>query len=99
MLIEHFAGSTEPFASLFEETQRRGRGRIPTYRALRTRAVTYVEYETGERELYDLARDPLELDNAYPGADKARLDRLAAQLHALQSCSASTCRSAETMSH
>ena len=99
VLIEHFSGSTEPFASDFEETQRRGRSRIPTYRALRTRDATYVEYETGERELYDLGRDPLELDNAYPHADRARIDRLARQLHALQTCSGATCRAAEVMAH
>ncbi|HEV2719897.1 MAG TPA: sulfatase-like hydrolase/transferase [Thermoanaerobaculia bacterium] len=99
VLIEHFAGSTEPFASEFEETQRRGRSRIPTYRALRTRDTTYVEYETGERELYNLPRDPLELDNAYPSADRAKVDALARQLHALQTCSGATCRTADAMAH
>jgi len=99
VLVEHYSGSTEPFASMFEETQRRGAQRIPTYRALRTHDTTYVEYETGERELYDLRRDPLELDNAFPAADRTRVARLSAQLAALRTCAGATCRTADAMSH
>ena len=99
VLIEHYAGSTEPFASEYEVAQRSGRARIPTYRALRTSAMTYVEYETGERELYNLGRDPLQLDNAYPAADRALIARLSAQLAALKTCSGATCRTADAMPH
>jgi N-acetylglucosamine-6-sulfatase len=95
VLVEHYSGSTEPFASTFEMGQRRGARRIPTYQALRTRDMTYVEYETGERELYDLRRDPLELDNAFARADRALLDRLARQLAAMRSCAGATCRTAD----
>jgi hypothetical protein len=37
--------------------------------AIRTADWTYVEYGTGERELYDLARDPHQLDNVVETAD------------------------------
>lgn len=37
--------------------------RVPTYCGVRTTRYTYVYYETGEEELYDLLRDPYELDN------------------------------------
>jgi N-acetylglucosamine-6-sulfatase len=37
--------------------------RVPTYCGLRTRRYVFVRYATGERELYDLARDPYELQN------------------------------------
>jgi arylsulfatase A-like enzyme len=44
----------------------------PNFEGLRTaEGLTYVEYETGERELYDLRTDPEQLTNAYAGADPA----------------------------
>lgn len=43
----------------------------------------YVEYESGERELYNLANDPYELDNIYASADPD----LVALLGALRGCS------------
>lgn len=36
---------------------------IPDYWAIRTPAIKYIELKTGEKELYDLAADPYELDN------------------------------------
>jgi arylsulfatase A-like enzyme len=36
---------------------------IPNFSAIRTDRWKYVEYETGERELYDLLGDPSELHN------------------------------------
>ena len=99
VLIEHFSGSTEPFASSFEEGQRRGARRIPTYKALRTDHMTYVEYETGERELYDVSRDPYELENIYPRAEQSMIAALAAQLAAIRSCSGTTCRAADSVVH
>jgi arylsulfatase A-like enzyme len=96
-LLEHYSGSTEPFASPFEEGQRQGARRIPTYQALRTRDMTYVEYETGERELYDLKRDPYELDNSALRADPSTIKALSAQLAALHTCAGKTCRSADAM--
>lgn len=43
--------------------------RVPTYCALRSKRHKYVVYQTGEAELYDLARDPNEFRNlhARPG--------------------------------
>jgi arylsulfatase A-like enzyme len=37
--------------------------RIPVYFGIRTPSWTYVEYATGERELYDLVADPYQLQN------------------------------------
>jgi len=76
-----------------------GQGRPSRDRALRTSSMTYVEYETGERELYDLRRDPIELNNSYPAADRALMARLSAQLAALKTCSGATCRTADAMAH
>ena len=96
VLVEHYSGSLEPYAMEMGE-QLRGRQRIPTYRALRTRDMTYVEYETGERELYDLRRDPSELENGIGHAEKALIDALSRQLTALRNCSGPTCRTADAM--
>ncbi len=35
----------------------------PGFEAIRTQRYLYVEYDTGERELYDLEKDPLEKNN------------------------------------
>ncbi len=96
LLVEHYSGSSEPFESTFEREQRRlVRTRIPTYEALRTRDYTYVEYKTGERELYDLARDPAELTNLAGSADPVLIGRLASQVAALRTCAGASCRAAE----
>jgi arylsulfatase A-like enzyme len=60
---------------------------LPDYLGVRdvAGAATYVEYETGERELYDLTVDPYQLDNR--AADPAYVEtlaRLAARLRELK---------------
>ena len=45
---------------------RKGFGR-PELEAVRTEDYLYVEYETAERELYDLKKDPYQLDNRCEG--------------------------------
>jgi N-acetylglucosamine-6-sulfatase len=42
----------------------------PTYCAMRTRDRLFVHYATGEEELYDLARDPWELENLASSPDR-----------------------------
>ena len=39
------------------------KGGPPPYAAIQTRRYLYVEYQNGWRELYDLQRDPWELNN------------------------------------
>ena len=36
---------------------------IPGYSGYRTKEWKYIEYDTGERELYDLINDPYEMNN------------------------------------
>jgi arylsulfatase A-like enzyme len=60
---------------------------------VRNRNFKYVEYGTGERELYDLRSDPFELENkisdaAYDAVEAA----LAARLNQLDSCAGAGCR-------
>lgn len=65
---------------------------IPEYHALRTAQYTYVEYVTGERELYDLRDDPYELKNIASTVKPELLGSLAAELTQLKACSGSRCR-------
>jgi N-acetylglucosamine-6-sulfatase len=64
-------------------------------KALRTEDYLYVEYKTGEHELYDLRKDPYELHNEYDTAAPELRRRLQAQLAALGKCSGEGCRAAE----
>ncbi|CAA9436857.1 MAG: Choline-sulfatase [uncultured Rubrobacteraceae bacterium] len=65
------------------------------FQAVRTETHKYVEYENGEKELYDLANDPYELENVYETADPALVEDLKARLEALRECSGYGCHEAE----
>jgi N-acetylglucosamine-6-sulfatase len=67
----------------------------PGLKALRTEDRLYVEYETGERELYDLREDPYQLDNRYKIADPDLVQYAEGWLEALRGCVRATCRTAE----
>jgi N-acetylglucosamine-6-sulfatase len=70
----------------------RGRG-IPTYRAVRTDRYKYVEYSTGDRELYDLRGDPDELVSVHADPRYARtLAALQRELKRLRRCRGEACR-------
>ena len=69
--------------------------RPPKFHALRTKQWLYVEYETGARELFDLARDRAETHNVVDSTPAATVDALAAQLHGLSACSGAQCRVAD----
>lgn len=86
-------GATDaPPRALLLESPPRGSGRIPHYDGVRTERYTYVEYETGEFELYDRSVDPDELENV--AGDPAQADTragLAALLDQLQGCAGTAC--------
>jgi len=65
----------------------------PSFQAVRDPRWLYAEYATGDRELYDLVKDPLELRSRHAAAALAavRTD-LARRLARLRSCSGATCR-------
>jgi arylsulfatase A-like enzyme len=71
------------------------RAPMPNYVGLRTADYTYVEYANGDVELYDLRKDPYELDNLASSADPDLLAMLHDWLEALRQCHAESCRSAE----
>ncbi|HTE83331.1 MAG TPA: sulfatase [Dehalococcoidia bacterium] len=69
---------------------------IPEFHGLRTANYTYVEYTTGERELYDIAADSEELNNLAKSADPSLIAGLHQLLSDLSSCAGDSCRSAES---
>jgi arylsulfatase A-like enzyme len=72
-----------------------GSYRIHQYEAVRTDEYKYVEYENGDRELYDLRADPYELESLHATADPSLLSRLATLLEQLRRCAGPTCRAVE----
>jgi N-acetylglucosamine-6-sulfatase len=63
-----------------------GSGNPPSYEAIRTRSSLYVEYSNGEREYYDLTRDPFELRNVAAGLPPARQRTLHRTLVRIERC-------------
>ena len=65
----------------------------PDYKGIRTLKRKYIEYKSGDRELYNLEHDPYELTNYYD--DAAPPVGLVSRLQGLKSCSEDSCRAAE----
>jgi arylsulfatase A-like enzyme len=76
-------------------TSRAALSTIPEYHGVRTVRYLYVEYVTGERELYDLRVDPDELHNIVTSARPALVQTLKGELDALEHCKAASCREVE----
>src|SRR5262249_1181209 len=71
-------------------------GNPPSYEAIRTRDFLYVEYQNGQRELYDLRTDRYELHNIINTVSQTTQTLLHDKLTALQNChTASACWTAE----
>jgi N-acetylglucosamine-6-sulfatase len=87
--------SGDQFTEGWQHLPRKDWGR-PGLEAVRTERHLYVEYGTGERELYDLREDPYQLDNRYEAADPELLRRLQGRLAALRGCAGAKCRTAES---
>lgn len=65
---------------------------------LTTSGTRYVEYDTGEKELYDLRKDPYQLENTARQASPETLKPLSEKLDALKKCARKSCRAAENTS-
>jgi N-acetylglucosamine-6-sulfatase len=65
----------------------------PTYKAIRTQRYVYVEYNDGEREMYDLQNDPYELQSLQNDATYTSVRQaLKTRLHNLENCAGASCR-------
>ena len=71
--------------------------RTAVFNGIRAPDSLYVEYGTGERELYDLQADPFQLANRIDDADPAFLAVLEERLAALGTCTADECRRLEDL--
>jgi len=56
---------------------------------------TYIEYDNGEREYYDMNSDPYQLDNSYARQPAAEMVRLSAWVRRLAAAKGQTLRDAE----
>jgi N-acetylglucosamine-6-sulfatase len=65
--------------------------------AIRTERYTYIAYNSGEREMYDLGTDPHQLQSIEPTADHALIEALAARLTELRACRGQRCRALEDL--
>jgi N-acetylglucosamine-6-sulfatase len=78
---------------LLEGPPQGGLDSTPRFTGLRTRRYAYIEYHHGERELYDLRRDPDELDNRAADPRMAPLiSWLARRLARMRACAGASCR-------
>jgi N-acetylglucosamine-6-sulfatase len=72
---------------------------MPPYVAVRTANQLYVKYKSGESELYNLSRDPYQLNSRHaietPQVN-ATIARFDAWLEALRNCTAAYCLAAES---
>ncbi len=68
-------------------------GTTDPYAGVRTEDMKYVEYTTGDFELYDLKFDPYELNSLHDDPDYAEVRQyLAGRLEELRDCSGDSCR-------
>jgi N-acetylglucosamine-6-sulfatase len=68
--------------------------RPPDYKMVRTGGYAYVEYATGEHELYDMQTDPYQEQNVYGQRPDVEAE-LAKGLDALRGCDGQACMDAE----
>ncbi len=83
VLVEHHGPVVAPADP---DLQAPNAGKPPSYEAIRTAGLLYVEYDTGDRDYFDLNRDPYELHNLAGTASPHRLAELHARLQKLVDC-------------
>ncbi|MGD9961190.1 sulfatase family protein [Nocardioides sp.] len=88
-LIEHDG----PVAPGDPDAQPQLAGSLTAYAALRGPWTTYVEYQSGEREFYDLRTDPAQNVNAYASLSSEEVARLHRRLAELAACAGVQCHS------
>jgi N-acetylglucosamine-6-sulfatase len=67
----------------------------PAFKAVRTTNHLWVEFASGERELYNLDKDPFELQSRHQTAPDSLTGHLASRLDRLRDCARDRCRNAE----
>lgn len=90
-------GTPQPQGGRQRNTRAAAAGKVspPTYSALRNADYLYVEYTTGDKELYDIRKDPNELQNLAGSSDpqvQTTMRQLSARLQQLRNCHGASCR-------
>jgi arylsulfatase A-like enzyme len=107
ILLEGFTNQGEGQQAGGKTGKGKGKGKakgdqsgLPAYEAIRTETRKYVEYDNGDRELYDLQADPYELNSAPESIDPSVTEEdLKTRLDALSSCAGDGgCQKAEDAS-
>jgi hypothetical protein len=98
VLIEHYPGQ-EPFMSRFENILfgAKDKPHLTAYKAVRSNQYLYVEYQSGERELYDLRKDPDELHNIVKEADPNVVRGFSSWIDHVARCAGANCQTAENL--
>jgi arylsulfatase A-like enzyme len=81
--------------SIYDDYLRKVGGGV--YQGVRTETFTYVEYDNGETEYYDLVNDPYELNNIASTLDPSTQASLHDWLTSFKACKADDCRKYDTM--
>jgi hypothetical protein len=68
---------------------------VPTHKGVHTQDHMFVEYDTGEHELYDLWLDPYQLQSKPRVGNESLYSELQTRLDSLRACSGIDCRAAE----
>jgi N-acetylglucosamine-6-sulfatase len=101
VLLEQFAFPSGPPSttdSIIEPLDPQDEKAVITYHAhvgLRTADFKFVEYDNGEREVYDLHADPDETDNLRNRLPLSWLTGLSGIVHTLGNCAGAACRQLE----
>jgi arylsulfatase A-like enzyme len=69
----------------------------PDYIGIRTPEYKYIQRIGTARELYDLTKDPYELENRWQDADEQFKQELAAFMEAYRTCAGATCRDVDAL--
>jgi N-acetylglucosamine-6-sulfatase len=85
-LIEHWLPANNQGEDVGET------GAIPTYAGVRTERYSYVEYSTGETELYDLSSDAFQLNSLHRTAPTSTVQPLRDRVSRLKTCQGAGCR-------
>jgi arylsulfatase A-like enzyme len=93
LLHETVGNGARGRANTREGKARNEQPRVPAWRAVRTTRWLYVDYKGGHRELYDLKRDPAQMNSlAGDPRRRVRLRTLRRILSDLTRCAGSECR-------
>jgi N-acetylglucosamine-6-sulfatase len=68
---------------------------VPPHKSVHTQRYMFTEYDTAERELYDLNADPYQLQSMSQADNEQLYSELGARLNGLKDCAGDACRAAE----